>query len=325
MRTLSLTIETVTPLFLAGAEPCSGELRTASFRGLMRYWLRAMLGANYSINELRAKEADIFGKADTKVGASKVTLITKGHKNFEPVEKKGIGYNYLYWSIQRTNRECLSPGQTFELILKTRPGVPDDGNEFTYASHALWLLLILGGVGSRSRRTAGSLSVIKSDGVGEPPDFILDSQNGEELCEEIRSGLIQIFNLCGKSQSISIPSDFDILHPSSCRIWIFSEDEQGWNSWKNAANYIGKQLSQSRRKLEPKQRMVFGIPLTSVSKKRRASPLHLKIFKLSNNKYYGGAVLFKSKFLPELNNPNQYQEIEKFIEVQPAKWEVQGW
>lgn len=42
---LTVTLETVTPLFLGGAVPGeSPELRPSSFRGVMRYWLRAALG-----------------------------------------------------------------------------------------------------------------------------------------------------------------------------------------------------------------------------------------------------------------------------------------
>ncbi len=42
---LTVTLETVTPLFLGGADPRGApELRAPSFRGAMRYWLRAALG-----------------------------------------------------------------------------------------------------------------------------------------------------------------------------------------------------------------------------------------------------------------------------------------
>lgn len=42
---LTLTLETVTPLFLGGADPRGApELRAPAFRGMMRYWFRAVLG-----------------------------------------------------------------------------------------------------------------------------------------------------------------------------------------------------------------------------------------------------------------------------------------
>lgn len=43
MQNITVKLETVTPLFLGGAEPRDKppELRPPAFRGAMRYWLRA--------------------------------------------------------------------------------------------------------------------------------------------------------------------------------------------------------------------------------------------------------------------------------------------
>lgn len=47
MLKLTVTLETVTPLFLGGADPRGEpELRPPAFRGTLRYWLRAALGDN---------------------------------------------------------------------------------------------------------------------------------------------------------------------------------------------------------------------------------------------------------------------------------------
>lgn len=44
-RELKATLEIVTPLFLGGANPRGApELRAASVRGVLRFWLRALLG-----------------------------------------------------------------------------------------------------------------------------------------------------------------------------------------------------------------------------------------------------------------------------------------
>jgi CRISPR-associated protein Cmr1 len=41
---LTITLETVTPLFLGGADPRGApELRPPAFRGAMRYWLRELI------------------------------------------------------------------------------------------------------------------------------------------------------------------------------------------------------------------------------------------------------------------------------------------
>ena len=44
MQEVTFDVQTVTPLFLAGADQATAELRAPSFRGEMRYWLRALVG-----------------------------------------------------------------------------------------------------------------------------------------------------------------------------------------------------------------------------------------------------------------------------------------
>lgn len=52
---LTVTLETVTPLFLGAAEPRGGaELRAPSFRGALRYWPRALVGGAIGDNDLKA-------------------------------------------------------------------------------------------------------------------------------------------------------------------------------------------------------------------------------------------------------------------------------
>ena len=42
MQNITIKLETVSPLFLGGTEPCGeSELRPPAIRGAMRYWLRA--------------------------------------------------------------------------------------------------------------------------------------------------------------------------------------------------------------------------------------------------------------------------------------------
>ncbi|MGQ9600679.1 MAG: RAMP superfamily CRISPR-associated protein, partial [Anaerolineae bacterium] len=54
MQRLTVTLETVTPLFLGGADPRGApELRAPSFRGATRYWLRAALGGTIGDNDLK--------------------------------------------------------------------------------------------------------------------------------------------------------------------------------------------------------------------------------------------------------------------------------
>lgn len=48
MPSITFNLETVTPLFLAGANQTEAELRPPAFRGALRYWFRAIaLLTNY--------------------------------------------------------------------------------------------------------------------------------------------------------------------------------------------------------------------------------------------------------------------------------------
>ncbi len=50
MDKLVVTLKTVTPLFLGGANPNdTAELRAPSIKGALRFWYRAMVSVNSSI------------------------------------------------------------------------------------------------------------------------------------------------------------------------------------------------------------------------------------------------------------------------------------
>jgi CRISPR-associated protein Cmr1 len=74
---LTVTLETVTPLFLGGAEQ-QPELRPASFRGALRFWLRALLGAHIGDNVEHVREAEnrVFGSTNS---ASPITVRFNTH------------------------------------------------------------------------------------------------------------------------------------------------------------------------------------------------------------------------------------------------------
>ena len=58
-------VQTITPLFMAGADQGKAELRAPSFRGGMRYWLRALVGGLVpDLETLRAIETATFGATD---------------------------------------------------------------------------------------------------------------------------------------------------------------------------------------------------------------------------------------------------------------------
>ena len=96
VHSIRVTLETVTPLFLGGAEPRGEpELRAPSFRGAMRYWLRAALGGvigDTNLGGLHQLERIVFGSPDfgSPINTRLAPVSIKTQKAFIlPHKKKG--------------------------------------------------------------------------------------------------------------------------------------------------------------------------------------------------------------------------------------------
>ena len=60
MEKIIFECETITPMFLAGADGQTPELRAPSIKGALRFWWRAMHG-HLSLKDLHDLEGKIFG------------------------------------------------------------------------------------------------------------------------------------------------------------------------------------------------------------------------------------------------------------------------
>lgn len=356
MPELRIKLETVTPLFLGGADPRGQpELRPPAFRGALRYWLRAALGGAVDYEVMRQTEATIFGSADeAKGGASAITLrlvdnslgtpqpfvkqktewVQKGNKSIP----QPSGRDYLYWTMSESGKpekgnylpakKFYPVNGTFDLILNSRPGFMIKDQTFEQTVAALWLLVHLGGIGSRSRRTAGSFS-LKEEYEFSGLQFHLKAKFPIEVSQELARGLNTArkwFEMPAFPSVLRSVPDFDVLHPQFCRIWVLGI----WEQSAQAVEAIGKALRDFRTysnpdhdevakwlkgtKIDTVKRAVFGLPLpyrysegpagiiqgrpTDPKIERRASPLWLKVSKTATGHYVGVATLFKSAFLP---------------------------
>lgn len=150
---LELTLETVTPLFLRGEDNNTPELRPPAFRGVMRYWFRAMLGGivGDDLKQIRHYETMVFGSTDE--GSPIVIRISYD----QALRKEKV---HVLPHKNQGARPAFKPQQIFNLSLLARPGTTPEIWQAACAS--LQVLLLLGGVGLRSRRGYGSLRVVKS-------------------------------------------------------------------------------------------------------------------------------------------------------------------
>jgi len=65
MKTVTFSCETITPMFMYGADGKTPELRPASIKGVMRFWWRAING-DLPLDDLKKQEDEIFGNTEKK-------------------------------------------------------------------------------------------------------------------------------------------------------------------------------------------------------------------------------------------------------------------
>jgi CRISPR type III-B/RAMP module RAMP protein Cmr1 len=161
MSELRLTLKVITPLLMNGADG-KPELRAASFRGVFRYWLRALLGATYGndIGELYKAESRYFGS--TKQGSS-LNLRAMGDLNiadfvpYKQREEMKLLDNVVLPA--RLRFEHFTAGQEFTLVLSTHPLISPNAIFTSQLYGSLLLAFTLGGFGKRSRRGGGHIQI----------------------------------------------------------------------------------------------------------------------------------------------------------------------
>ena len=168
----------VTPLFCAGANPEGPpELRLPSFKGVLRYWWRALAWAEYAgdLHVIRQQEDLLFGSAgggqsrvsmrltqdSNPPAASRGEVLTVSQTNQNVV---GDGARYLGYGVMKAfginggqlTRACLRAPLDFTVRMRAR-----DLNERESAmlANALIALGTLGGMGAKSRKGCGSLAL----------------------------------------------------------------------------------------------------------------------------------------------------------------------
>lgn len=161
MKRITFHCNTITPLFMAGADGHNTELRVPSIKGALRFWWRAMNG-NLPLVDLKKREKEIFGGVSGDKGKRSAVQI---RLNIRSTENKSIkelidvrppsGLSYLMYSL-KLNKRYDYKDLSFSITFSGRKEQP-----LIEAAKAFWLLANFGGLGTRSRRGCGNF-VIKS-------------------------------------------------------------------------------------------------------------------------------------------------------------------
>ncbi len=321
MHQIIFECEAITPMFLAGASRKDPELRPPSIKGALRFWWRAMNG-HLLINDLRQKEAKIFGGRSENEGRSKIILRTRAKDiqkssrllkeeyrldwRFDPRLKtligrhSGIGYLFYSISLSGNKRFFYREKTRFELIISSI-----DKKALTHAIASLWSLSFLGGIGARSRRGAGNFCVVDiKDKDGIVRDTGLEFYLREENVDNIADWLIKNYKIASNIVNHNKKTDF-VCGYSNLSLSRIILSNRSFGSWIEALNDIGKvyQDFRTRNKKDIFGTSVFGLPrkhleTTDKNYSRRSSPIIIKTLK-SNNQYHWLVLRMAGEFLPQ--------------------------
>lgn len=281
VHTITAAYSITTPMFCSGYDQKKAEVRLSSFKGALRFWWRTLMWSVVNdSNALRNKEAEIFGSSDQGVGQSKARLLWINPPSFdEPNEKifENSGYqgiHYLGYGVMETYSNAKKGTRAGQL--KDR-GIIEKG-EFTVAirlasqlnaeqkekiTHALILLGTFGGLGSRSRKGFGSLSLtelaLDDKPVKLPVDvysrmkMVLGTLKSELPPWPAFSNRDCIIQIKGQSSALALLNNIGL---ALRKYRSYKEDKNFIHDHDSIRDY----LSKGKEPKTPPERIAFGLP-----------------------------------------------------------------
>ena len=199
------TYRVTTPMFCGGANQQAAELRLPSFKGVLRFWWRALAWSRLKgdLTAIKREEDALFGSAGGGQARVSMRLDTTCRPETIPVDKiltipsrkgtVGEGARYLGYGVMHAfpsrksgtkagqlTRACLRAPFRFTVRMRGRNLNPA---QLKSLSHALIALGVFGGMGAKSRKGYGSL-VMESLRLDNQEAWQAPQSIGE-LCERI--------------------------------------------------------------------------------------------------------------------------------------------
>ncbi len=311
MDNAKITFEFVTPCIMAGADQRKAEFRIPSVRGQLIWWL-------WSLGYGDATIAGIFGGQDEKgqpVSSAYVVRDRSGEIKWSVKDGRdvcGNQYDYFLWPMRGTRnnpdagkRGVIEPGQqaAFDISYRYRRGALDLPGEVVKAC------LLLGSMGTRSRRCYGSIWPVSVEIDGEKwpvprniaefktaLDEILDKDAGcrvLSLSKSPREYALSAVNDCAKFLKSFRCGSAKSGKPSK---WGKSDHDLNFLREENAEIFrpaIGLPLTQ---RYSGRDRMTVEASVDGID--RFASPVHFKVVRLEDG-YYPIVIFFRNDQLDE--------------------------
>ena len=288
------TYRVVTPLFCAGSDGERPEFRLPSFKGVLRFWWRALAWPCRNLDSLQAEEDYLFGSS--KSGQSRVSMRVARSSVPQPIVRKddvlgklngdvvGHGARYLGYGVMeafRSQNRNTREGQLIRACLQApfevtvRMTAHDlSGPRLASLKDALIALGTLGGMGAKSRKGYGSL-VIRSLSIDGDPQQVPQS------VDDLRRAILA---LRGSGTEAPLP-EFTTLSPGTRHVLLESDKRDPlelldlvgrelvrFRSWGRNGRILGGDVESercfrsdhdlmagNRRDAHPK-RIAFGLP-----------------------------------------------------------------
>jgi CRISPR-associated protein Cmr1 len=285
MPILSLQLETISPLFLYGANQQQPELRAASVRGQLRYWARAILGAkNADIADVRKCETELFGS--TKQGSPFTFRVREVEEN--PIKEHiKDEIPMLPHKGKNPSKRGIDESAQFWLDIVSRPTLAFDDPLWAEMRNIISVWLLLGGLGMRSRRINGGFDLVNYEPFEEnmkPKWWNEPHETVQDLIDVIKNQINEVVPPNKAAPSSGGLPKFPQLHPEHSQIMVCKKP------FNNSAD-ADKALFSSNLLHNPKyhNKSVFG----GISP-RRPSPLIAQT-RLVNDQVYLVLTAMRSK------------------------------
>ena len=279
---VSFNCEVITPMFLGGANPKNTELREASFKGVLRFWWRALhyfyacKKNNNDFTKLREKEFILFGNTKNKsMVALKINQSGKIQSDlYSPLPHKNVSFKSRGISPkQKFNINIYSPKEIVSLFI---------------------LITVLGGFGKRARRGFGSIEII-------------NCSKEKDITKKIKE-LLPLIGLkenkhwkFKKNKIVFEQKNSDCRYPFIKSIEI---GKKGYNDYNSLLKIIGKSSHDNNS------------DCTGFAKgrgKRLSSPIYVSIARGSDDKYYPVVTTLNIAYRYNLNCSQAMQKFKQDI------------
>jgi CRISPR-associated protein Cmr1 len=270
---ITLHLETITPLLMSGANQ-QPELRAASFRGVLRYWLRAFLGSQaISPQKLFEKESQYFGNTDggsplrVRVNqASSQGIFPRRRGVVLPDDQPFTGYKV---------------GFTFDLIFDIHPLCSAEQVFDDHFWGSLLLAINFGAFGKRSRRGGGAVQVTGIDTLDSlsstaqeiAQGYIGLLQASSADCSRLETHLKNVISKVPSSGTLNAPS-YPTFHKDHAQIFL---SENGNRNLLKALEPLWEATNDYHD-----AKGAWGYAKGG----RRASAFHIRVHRCTDDNYY---------------------------------------